>query len=346
MKIVIIGGAGFIGINCAYYFIEKGHQVTIIDNLSRVGSAYNLQQIQLLHNTPFFNVDIRNYAILQSTLESIGEINGVLLLAGQVAVTNSVLNPREDFEINALGTFNVLEAIRNSNQNPLLIYSSTNKVYGKMENFGIQLKNGRYEYKNLQQGVSEDLQLDFFSPYGCSKGTGDQYVRDYARIYGMHTVVMRQSCIYGNNQFGIEDQGWVAWFTIATLLNKQIYIYGDGNQIRDVLFVSDLVRLYEIAFQKKEICKGQIYNVGGSINNTLSLNELIAILSNKFNKVITPIFKDWRPGDQKVFISNINKVSKELGWQPEVKITDGINKMADWIETNAAILNQYVFNNK
>jgi CDP-paratose 2-epimerase len=346
MKIAIIGGAGFIGINSAYYFINNGHEVTIIDNLSRVGSDYNLKQIQELHHTPFIEADIRNYEQIKSALASLGELDGVLLLAGQVAVTTSVTNPREDFEINALGTFNVLEALRNNKQAPLLIYSSTNKVYGKMEEVGITMRNGRYEYEDLPQGVGEDMQLDFYSPYGCSKGTGDQYVRDYSRMYGIPTVVVRQSCIYGNNQFGIEDQGWVAWFTIATLLGKQISVFGDGNQIRDVLFVSDLVRLYDLAIQNKEKCAGKIYNVGGGPQNTLSLNELISILSKRFNKEIVPLKGDWRPGDQKVFISNIDKVKNDLGWSPQIDIHQGINKMAEWIEANADILNHYVFKNK
>ncbi len=343
MKIAIIGGAGFIGINSAYYFIKQGHEVTIIDNLSRVGSEYNLKQIQAAHNTPFINADIRNYEQIKTALASLGQIDGLLLLAGQVAVTTSVTDPRLDFEINALGTFNVLESLRINDQKPLLIYSSTNKVYGKMEEVGITMRNGRYEYEQLPNGVSEEMNLDFYSPYGCSKGAGDQYVRDYSRIYGMPTVVVRQSCIYGNNQFGIEDQGWVAWFTIATLLGKQITVYGDGNQIRDVLFVEDLVRLYDLAIQKKEISAGKIYNVGGGPSHTLSLNELIATLSKRFNKEIVPLKGDWRPGDQKVFISDISKVSNDLGWSPKVDINEGINRMAEWIEANSDILNHYVF---
>lgn len=344
MKIVIFGGAGFIGVNSAYYFVEKGHEVIIIDNLSRVGSEYNLQQIQQKYALSFIRADIRDFELIRESLASLGHIDGVLLLAGQVAVTTSVTNPRDDFEINALGTFNVLEALRINRQNPLLIFSSTNKVYGKMDQVRITERNGRYEYDTLVSGVSEDMQLDFYSPYGCSKGSGDQYVRDYARMYGLPTVVMRQSCIYGNRQFGIEDQGWVAWFTIATLLGKNITIFGDGMQIRDVLFVEDLVRLYELAMLNKDKCAGQVYNVGGGSGHTLSLNELVTILSRRFKKEIKPNFGPWRPGDQKVYVSNIQKVHQDLGWQPKVDIEQGIDIMASWIEANREILEHYVFN--
>ncbi|MEL7341273.1 MAG: SDR family NAD(P)-dependent oxidoreductase, partial [Bacteroidota bacterium] len=222
MKILVIGGAGFIGVNAARYFLAKGYEVSIIDNLTRKGSAYNLEKLKAEYDFTFFEEDIRNFEGIKKAIASLGQLDGVLLLAGQVAVTTSVTNPREDFEINALGTFNVLEAIRELNIKPLVLYSSTNKVYGKMEDVTTVLRNGRYEYENMPDGVNERQQLEFHSPYGCSKGAGDQYVHDYHRIYGIPTVVFRQSCIYGENQFGIEDQGWVAWFTIATMLNRQI----------------------------------------------------------------------------------------------------------------------------
>lgn len=345
MNIAIIGGAGFIGINSAYYFLTKGYRVTIMDNLSRVGSDYNLEQIQKKYPVPFVHIDIRDQHKVQQELKALGMLDGVLLLAGQVAVTTSVTNPRLDFEINALGTFNVLEALRQNGQNPLLIYTSTNKVYGKMDDLQIVVKNNRYEYAALPRGVDENRLLDFYSPYGCSKGAGDQYVRDYHRIYGIDTVVMRQSCIYGPNQFGIEDQGWVAWFSIATLLKKNISIYGDGKQIRDVLFVDDLVRLYESALLNRKISKGKIYNVGGGPENTLSLLELLEILSDKLNRDVPHSFDEWRPGDQKVFVSDIHKVSGELNWKPEIDIQHGIDAMFSWIENNKEVLNKYVFNN-
>ena len=203
MKIVIIGGAGFIGINASYHFLKRGDEVVIVDNLSRPGSEYNLQRLQKTWPAKFYKTDIHDFDGISEMIQKEGDCDAVLLLAGQVAVTTSVTNPRLDFDINALGTFNVLEAIRLSAHRPLLIYTSTNKVYGKMEQMGIVKRNGRYEYADQPDGIEENQQLDFYSPYGCSKGCGEQYVRDYHRIYGLPTVVFRQSCIYGPNQFGI-----------------------------------------------------------------------------------------------------------------------------------------------
>jgi CDP-paratose 2-epimerase len=343
MKAIVIGGAGFIGINTVYSFIGKGYEVVVVDNLSRKGSAYNLAQLRREHDIPFYESDIRDAEAMRNLFERERDVDAVLLLAGQVAVTTSVTDPREDFDINALGTFNVLEGIRLSGQKPLLIYSSTNKVYGKMEELAVAEHETRYDYRDLRTGVREDRQLDFYSPYGCSKGAGDQYVRDYHRIYGIPTVVFRQSCIYGTHQFGIEDQGWVAWFTIATLMERDITIYGDGKQIRDVLFVEDLVDLYDLAIHKRHEVAGKIYNIGGGPGLTLSLNELIAILEKRFDRKIGMSHSDWRPGDQKVYVSDIGKAARELGWSPRTDVQSGIDRMADWIESNRDILNHYVF---
>lgn len=343
MKAVVIGGAGFIGINTVYSFIRKGYEVVVMDNLSRKGSAYNLAQLRKEHNIPFHELDIRDWEAMRGFFESERGLDAVVLLAGQVAVTTSVSNPREDFDINALGTFNVLEAIRISGQKPLLIYASTNKVYGKMEDLAVAEHGTRYDYRDLRTGIGEDRQLDFYSPYGCSKGAGDQYVRDYHRIYGIPTVVFRQSCIYGTNQFGIEDQGWVAWFTIATLMDRDITVYGDGKQIRDVLFVEDLVDLYDLAIRNSSRVAGGIYNIGGGPGLTLSLNELIALLEKRFKRTIRRSHSDWRPGDQKVYVSDVGKVGRDLGWTPSTDVQTGIGRMAEWIEANRDILNHYVF---
>lgn len=343
MKILIIGGAGFIGINAAYYFTEKGHEVVLMDNLSRKGSDYNLKTFQAKNKkVKFYLQDIRNYKSLKNKLALMKDVDAVLMLAGQVAVTTSVTNPREDFDINALGTFNVLEALRENNMKPLTIFSSTNKVYGKMEDVEVVLRGKRYEYADMPDGISEDYPLDFHSPYGCSKGAGDQYMRDYKRIFGIPTVVFRQSCIYGEHQFGIEDQGWVAWFTIATMLERQLTVYGDGNQIRDVLFVTDLCRAYELAILNKDKSAGKIYNVGGGPKFTLSLNELLDFLQTYFKKEIKPVKDEWRPGDQKVYVSSISNIKKDLGWEPTISVEQGVEILSHWVSAHKDTLNHYV----
>ena len=332
-KILITGGAGFIGCNAALHFYKKGWTVQVFDNLSRIGTESNLAMLKEQGITDFIRGDIRDFDSLYNAIEAFRPAI-ILHLAGQVAVTTSVINPREDFDINALGTLNVLEAIRKTGTKPLVIYSSTNKVYGGMEEVSISNKDSRYVYDELPYGVSEKMQLDFHSPYGCSKGAADQYVRDYFRIYDIPGVVLRQSCIYGPNQFGIEDQGWVAWFTIATTFGRNITIYGDGMQIRDVLHISDLVRLYELCATQPEFCKGKIYNVGGGPEFTMNLLELVELLEKNSGKKITPQFAGWRPGDQRVYVSDIRKVKADLGWYPEVTPEKGVRTLAEWVTIN------------
>jgi CDP-paratose 2-epimerase len=265
----------------------------------------------------------------------------VLHLAAQVAVTTSVKDPREDFEINAFGTFNVLEAIRTSKNKPSLIYASTNKVYGGMEDLIIVERNNRYQYKDLVKGINEERGLDFHSPYGCSKGAADQYVRDYSRIYGLNTVVFRQSCIYGPRQFGVEDQGWVAWFIIAANLDKHITIYGDGKQVRDVLYVKDLVEAYDLAFQKMIKISGKIYNVGGGHTNQMSLLELLDILKKNVTPDLDLSYDDWRPGDQKICVMDIGLAEKDLGWTPKISVHEGVNKLCAWVANNKNIFTYF-----
>jgi CDP-paratose 2-epimerase len=256
-------------------------------------------------------------------------------LAGQVAVTTSVVNPRQDFEANALGTFNVLEAARQSGDDPIILYASTNKVYGGMEDIEIVEQPTRYWYADYPLGIPETQPLDFHSPYGCSKGAGDQYMRDYARIYGLRTVVLRQSCIYGYRQFGIEDQGWVAWFIIAAIKGRQFSIFGDGKQVRDVLFIDDLLNVYEAAVKNIDKSAGQVYNVGGGPSNTMSIwVEFEPLLEEFLGKPISITMADWRPGDQRVFVSDIRKAERELGWQPEVSVRNGVYKLFNWIREN------------
>lgn len=333
-KILIIGGAGFIGINSAKKFIEDGCQVTIFDNLSRNGTDKNMKWLETEYagKYDFIRGDVRfDQELLAQAVEA---SDAVLHLAAQVAVTTSVADPRTDFEINALGTLNVLEAIRKSEKKPLIIYTSTNKVYGDLERSAVKEEDSRYALLDYPAGVPETYLLDFHSPYGCSKGAADQYVRDYARIYGLKTVVLRQSCIYGRHQFGIEDQGWIAWFIIAHLTGRPISLYGNGKQVRDVLFVDDLVNLYQKLIDKIETVAGKIYNVGGGMENSISLLEFIQKLKKNHDFDIRHEVKETRPGDQKVFVSDNQKLADDLGWSPTVGVDEGIDKLVKWVQEN------------
>lgn len=334
---LITGGAGFIGINAADHYLELGKRVILFDNFSRAGTEENVRWLCERHGNKVIVVkgDVRSSGKEFRAL--VEDVDVVIHLAGQVAVTTSVIDPAEDFEINARGTFNVLEAVRNSERKPILLYSSTNKVYGKMEDLQVEERDGRYVYSDLETGVDESRPLEFYSPYGCSKGSGDQYVMDYARIYNLRTVVFRQSCIYGPHQFGIEDQGWVAWFAIRALQGLPFTIYGDGKQVRDVLCVSDLLKAYDAAIENIETATGQAYNIGGGPSNTLSLLEFVDLLKSKFHKKLDHNFDDWRPGDQLVYISSIEKASRDLGWRPQVVVDDGVSQLIDWLDRNRAL---------
>lgn len=334
MKILITGGAGFIGCNSAAHFLQQGHTVVIFDNLSRKGGPANLAwlQAEFGERLRFIQGDIREYEALATAVSG---SDVVLHLASQVAVTTSVQNPREDFEINALGTFNVLEAVRHHAPTAAALYASTNKVYGGMEAARVELQANRYGYAEYPHGIPESYPLDFHSPYGCSKGAGDQYTLDYARIYGLRTLVFRQSCIYGRRQFGVEDQGWVAHFVIATVMNRPISIYGDGRQVRDLLHVSDLIRAYEHGIEKIEELKGQAFNIGGGPDNTLSIwSEFGLLLAELSGHEIPVQWGDWRPGDQRVFIADIRKAVERLGWQPTISPAAGIRDLYAWVAAN------------
>lgn len=332
---LITGGAGFIGSNYCAHLLENGQKVTVFDNLSRKGTESNLNWLKSKFGDnafEFIKGDIREMSDLQAAMK---DIDVVVHLAAQVAVTTSVTDPRTDFEINALGTFNVLEAARLSNEDPIIIYASTNKVFGGMEEVRVSSNDTKYYYEDFPMGVPESQPLDFHSPYGCSKGTGDQYVRDYHRIYGLRTVVFRQSCIYGTRQFGIEDQGWVAWFVIAAQLGKNITIYGDGKQVRDILFVSDLCNAYDAAVENIDKAAGNIFNVGGGPNNTLSIwKEFCPILEELLGESIPTSRSDWRPGDQPIFVADIRKAKEVLNWEPKVSARQGIEKLFMWVKEN------------
>jgi len=336
MKIVITGGSGFIGSNAASYYLEKNANVIIFDNLSRPNTAKNLLWLKTLGgDLTFIRGDVRKTGDIAKLAPFIAKADVILHLAGQVAVTTSVVNPREDFEINALGTLNILESMRITKSKAKLIYSSTNKVYGGMDTIEVIERKTRYEYKKMPFGVNESQPLDFHSPYGCSKGVADQYVHDYGRMYDLDTVVMRQSCIYGPRQFGVEDQGWVAWFIIACIMGKSLTIYGDGKQVRDLLFVDDLIAAYDMAIRAKDITRGGIYNIGGGKDNTISIwQEYCPILESISGKIGRVIFKKWRPGDQKIFISDIRKAKNEFGWEPTVDKQTGIQRLYTWVSGN------------
>ena len=342
-KLFITGGAGFIGYNCADFFLEKGFKIKIYDNISRKGSKINLKRVLKNKSISFEKGDLKNFNLLN---KSIKKFKPTLIIncAGQVAVTTSITNPRLDFESNALGTFNLLEILRKNNLKTKLIHLSTNKVYGELKNIKLEVKKKRYLYKNNKNGIDETTQLDFSSPYGCSKGAADQYVKDYKKIYGLDTYVVRQSCIYGPNQFGIEDQGWVAWITLCSLINKKINIFGNGKQVRDILYIDDLVNLfYKIYTNRKKISKNY-YNCGGGIKNSISILELIDTLQ-KYNRRKAKIsFKKERKADQKIFVSNNKSLYKNFRWLPKTSKQQGIRKLYIWIKENLDIFKK-IYNN-
>ena len=332
---LITGGAGFIGSNYAARLLHRNERVTILDNLSRRGAEKNIQWLRQRYGEGSFILNTNDIRDAEAVEQAVFDVDAIVHLAGQVAVTTSVQNPRDDFEINALGTFNVLEAARKSSKKPMFIYASTNKVYGGMEDVRVIEEETRYSYQDFPLGISESRPLDFHSPYGCSKGCGDQYVRDYYRIYGLPTVVLRQSCIYGPRQFGIEDQGWIAWFIIAALSGKQISIYGDGKQVRDVLFIDDLLNVYDLVFDHIDSCAGEIFNIGGGIANSMSVwKEFAPRLEALTGREIPVTRGDWRPGDQKIYISDIRKAQSLLNWSPKVDVDSGIRKLFDWAKEN------------
>jgi CDP-paratose 2-epimerase len=334
MKTIITGGAGFIGSNAASRYLRRGHQVVVVDNLCRPGVQKNLEWLRTQGSLEFARMDVREADKIAKLFRDHRDANQVLHLAAQVAVTTSVTDPREDFEVNAQGTFNVLEAMRLAEITAPLIYSSTNKVYGEMTDLGVVEKNGRYAYGSLDFGVTEDRNLDFHSPYGCSKGAADQYVIDYHRIYGLRTIVLRQSCIYGYRQFGAEDQGWVAWFMLASQFNRPITVYGDGKQVRDILFIDDLLDAYDAAFAAGDAAVGKAYNIGGGPNNVLSLLELLAYIEKRQNRKLAYGLSGWRPGDQKVFVSDIRRAQAQLEWSPKIGCYKGLEQLYDWIGEN------------
>lgn len=332
-SVLITGGAGFIGCNLADRLLSQGKRVVVLDNLSRQGTEKNIRWLKDKHsaNLDIHVVDIRNRHKVEELVKS---AQSVYHFAAQVAVTTSCTNPMHDFEVNAQGTINLLEAIRKRDNPPPIIFTSTNKVYGTLDDIPLTISNNRYEPEEqsfLEYGISEQRGLDFHSPYGCSKGTADQYVLDYARTYHLPTAVFRMSCIYGPHQFGNEDQGWVAHFLISALDGKAITLYGDGKQVRDILFVDDLVDALLTARQHIKTISGQAFNIGGGPGNSVSLLELINLIKATSGTKINVRYSDWRTGDQRYYVSDIRKFSETTGWQPKVSCTEGVHRLYDWL---------------
>ena len=344
MKILVTGGGGFVGSHVAEYYARRGDEVVVFDNLSRAellnksieGRLYNWNYLREKYpKVKLVNGDIRNPEDLKA---SGAEVDVILHTAAQVAVTTSLKNPRTDFEINTLGTFNALEVARANDA--YVVYTSTNKVYGENVNsIPVVEKETRYEFSDptYKNGIPEDFSTDLtgHSPYGCSKLAADAYVQDYAHTYGLKTGVFRMSCIYGERQFGVEDQGWMAWFVIATLTSKPVTIYGDGKQVRDVLHVDDLVEAFDKflrASLKHEVC-----NIGGGPSNSLSLIELLGLLKKLTGKTPSLTYTDWRPADQKVYISNISRAKEIMNWVPKVTPSEGVGRLIKWVSNNKSL---------
>lgn len=337
---MITGGAGFIGTNLADKLLSLGKSVVIFDNLSRHGTEHNIKWLRQKYpdKIKFKFADIRNKYALRDVLNCVDQ---VFHLAAQVAVTSSITDPIEDFSINVNGTLTLLEEIRRMKERPALLFTSTNKVYGRLDDINFLQTNLRYEPVNTEiknNGIGENRPLDFHSPYGCSKGSADQYVLDYYRIYDLSNVVFRMSCIYGPHQFGTEDQGWVAHFMIQALNNKNITIYGDGKQVRDILFVDDLTDAMILAMKNIDTVKGKVFNIGGSPDNTISILEFF----NEIKKLYIPLpqinYGQWRSGDQKYYVSNITSFKNLTGWKPKVSLREGIKKLYEWLNDKNNIM--------
>jgi CDP-paratose 2-epimerase len=321
MSILILGGAGFIGCNWANWLLQQSSAtVHIFDSLTRRGSQHNLNWLKSVtnenHRLRITIGDIRDIREVELAVQGATEIYH---FAAQVAVTTSIEDPRLDFDVNLLGTLNVLEAVRKRGESPLILFTSTNKVYGSLNSSGLFADGDRHRCK-VMGGATEALPLDFYTPYGCSKGAADQYVRDYARVFGLRTIVFRMSCIAGAHQFGNEDQGWVAHFLFSALRNSPITIYGDGMQVRDVLCVDDLVRAFAAARQLQDCSEGHIYNIGGGPHNAVSLLELLSMIEHITACRIKPIFSPSRLGDQRFYVTDHSRFSRDTGWEPTLGV--------------------------
>jgi CDP-paratose 2-epimerase len=330
---LITGGAGFVATNVADRLLRDGWRVRLFDNLSRHGVTQNVEWLQAQHGTrvELQVADVRNRAAVQAALDG---VQRVFHFAAQVAVTTSLVDPFLDFDVNARGTLNLLESIRELRTPPTLLFTSTNKVYGHLDDVPLVARGGRYEPMNEQLaacGIGEERSLDFHSPYGCSKGAADQYVLDYARTFGLPATVFRMSCIYGPHQFGTEDQGWVAHFLIQALRRRPLTLYGDGLQVRDVLFVDDLVDAMMRAHEQINRTAGQAFNIGGGPTNTVSLLELLDLITTFSGEPPAFSVEPWRTADQRYYVSNSSKFEAATGWRPQVRVRAGVQRLMEWL---------------
>ncbi len=344
MKVVVTGGGGFVGSHVVERYAKSGNQVLAIDSFARTATLgnhflgpkvnrYNWEYIARLPGVTRLEGDVRDAKAMEKAMQG---ADVIVHTAAQVAVTTSMKDPRTDFEINVVGTFNVLEAARKSGTDPAIVFCSTNKVYGDHVNaIPVREEATRYVFSDpaFKLGIPESFETDrcHHTPYGASKLAADLFVQEYARSYGLRTGVFRMSCIYGTRQFGMEDQGWVAHFALSAFFGKPLTIYGDGKQVRDVLFVESLVDAYEAYVERSRQLGGQVFNMGGGARFTMSLRELLSILEDELGRKIPVAYGDWRPADQKVYVSDVRQASKELGWKPRIRPEDGVVRILRWI---------------
>ncbi len=332
---LVTGGAGFIGANTVRTLAERGDRAVVFDNLSRPTAALNVEWLEAETELELVRADVRNSEAVDRVFAERGPFDVVLHLAGQVAVTTSVADPRDDFETNVGGTFNVLDATRRLSPSAAFLNASTNKVYGRLAHHRVEERETRYADIDAPEGISEAEPLDPHSPYGCSKCAADVYTLDYARIYGLRATSLRQSCIYGPRQFGIEDQGWVAWFATAIRLGRPLTIFGNGKQVRDLLHVDDLVALYLLVAENADVCAGRAYNVGGGPANALSLLELLERLRDWRGAELKLRFAEARTGDQPVFVADSRRALGDLGWAPHTTTEEGLPDLLAFVERHA-----------
>jgi CDP-paratose 2-epimerase len=339
MKYLITGGCGFLGSNIASEILKQGDELIVFDSLYRYGSYQNKEWLETQGDFVFIHGDIRNTNDVEKTIKEY-KPDVIYHLAGQVAMTTSISDPRMDFEINVGGSFNLLNAVRLYSPESTIIYSSTNKVYGDLEQFTYEETETRYKCIEKPNGFDESVNLDFHSPYGTSKGSADQYMLDFARIYGIKTAVFRHSSMFGGRQFATYDQGWLGWFTQKALeiktntLKEPFTISGNGKQVRDLLYASDCVDLYLKASQKIDTIKGQAFNIGGGMQNSSSLLELFSFLETELDIKMTYTQLPPRESDQKVFVADISKAKELIGWEPKVSKEEGIRKMIQWVKND------------